>query len=127
MSYVDAQIPVAHQSFVRNTSTPVRHGEAQEGTYADAVTRYVYQVYPANWQSLRPDPINIETLDRTITDLIMDVPDPTVYKDRDKVTIKDKDFIVQGDLTFDDWGNGLQIMSEYDELFGATILIKRVT
>lgn len=127
MAYVDAEIPVLHKEFVSNSGTNLRHGEAAEGTYAEpGVTRYAYQIYPANWQSLRPDPIRLDDLDLSITDLIMDVPDPSVYKNRDQVTIKAKTFIVQGRPEFDDWGNGMQLMGEYDEMFGGTVLIRRV-
>lgn len=127
-SYMDAQIPVEHRVFVPNDpNVPLRHGQAAEGELAEPVTRYAFQIYPANWQSLRPDPINVETLDRTIIDLIMDVPDSSVYKDRDTVMVKGKSFVVQGNPEFDDWGDGLQMMPEYDEFFGGTVLIKRVT
>ena len=125
MAVLEAQIPVEHRSFVPNT-VPGRHGSAQEGSLAEPVTRYVVQVYPANWQSLRPDPINLESLDRNIVDLIVEVPDPEVYKARDTITIRGKSFVVQGQPEFSDFGNGYQMMPEYDDMFGGQVLVRRV-
>jgi hypothetical protein len=112
---------------VENTGSTGRHGSAQEGTLSDPIERFAYQVYPARWQRPVPDPINLEDLDKTVTDLLMDVPDPSVYKQRDTVLINGVSFVVQGLPDFQGWGDGLQIMSEYDDMFGGSILIKRVT
>lgn len=127
MAVLDAQVPVAHRSFVPN-SAPGRHGSAQEGTLSDPVTRYAYQVYPARWQRPVPDPINLEDTGRTITNLLMDVPDPSVYKKRDSVLINGLAYEVQGLPEAEgDWGNGTQLFPEYDDMFGGTVLIRRVT
>lgn len=115
-----------HRVFVPN-SAPVRHGQAAEGTLADPVQRFVYQIYPARWQRPVPDPINIEDLARTETNLLMDVPDSSVYKNQDQVLVKGKAFVVQANPEFESWGDGMQIMSEYDDMFGGTVLIRRVT
>lgn len=127
MAVLDAEVPVAHRVYVENTGGTGRHGSSEEGTLSDPVTRYVYQIYPARWQRPVPDPINIEDLDRSITDLIMDVPDSSVYKQHDTVLIKGISFVVQGLPEFEGWGDGLQIMSSYDDMFGGTVLIRRVT
>jgi hypothetical protein len=113
--------------FVENTGSTGRHGSSQEGTLSAPITRYAYQVYPARWQRPVPDPINLEDLDRSITDLLMDVPDPMVYKRRDTVQINGTSFVVQGLPDFSGWGDGLQIMGDYDDMFGGSVLIKRVT
>lgn len=127
MAVLDAEVPVAHRVYVENTASTGRHGSSEEGTLSAPVTRYVYQIYPARWQRPVPDPINIEDLDRSITDLIMDVPDSSVYKQHDTVLIKGISFVVQGLPEFEGWGDGLQIMSSYDDMFGGTVLIRRVT
>jgi hypothetical protein len=127
VAVLEAEIPVSHRVFVENTSSTGRHGSAQEGTLSDPITRYAYQVYPARWQRPIPDPINLEDLDKTVTDLLMDVPDPSVYKQRDTVLINGVSFVVQGLPDFQGWGDGLQLMGEYDDMFGGSILIKRVT
>ena len=124
MGLLDPQVPVEHRTFVLNT-VPGRHGSATEGTLSDPVTRKIFQVYPVGW--LKGDPINVEDPDRTVTDLVMDVPDSTVYHKRDTVTIHGTSFVVQGLPEFDDWGNGLSYRTEYDHLFGGTVLLKRVT
>lgn len=127
MAVLEAEIPVEHRVFVENSGSTGRHGSSQEGTLSAPITRYAYQVYPARWQRPVPDPINLEELDRTITDLLMDVPDPSVYKQRDTVLINGTSFVVQGLPDFQGWGDGLQIMGEYDDIFGGSVLIKRVT
>lgn len=126
MSVLDAEVPVQHRVFILNTE-PGRHGSSQEGTLSDPIPRFAYQVYPARWQRPIPDPINLEDVARTVTDLVMDVPDPTVYKKQDTVVISGVSFVVQGLPDFMGWGDGLQIMSEYDDMFGGSVLIKRVT
>lgn len=127
MAVLDAEVPVEHYVFTMNTGSG-RHGSSQEGTLATVpIKRFAYQVYPARWQRPVPDPINMEDLARSVVDLLMDVPDPTVYKQRDAVHIKGISFVVQGLPDFTGWGDGLQIMSEYDDMFGGSVLIRRVT
>jgi hypothetical protein len=127
MAVLDAEVPVAHRVFIPNDGTPGRHGSSQEGTYSDPITRYAYQVYPTRWQRPIPDPVDIESLTRTETNLLMDVPDPSVYKKRDQVQVNGFAFEVQGLPDFGGWGDGMQIMSEYDDMFGGSVLIRRVT
>jgi hypothetical protein len=127
MAVVDAEVPVLHRVWVPNSGPVTRHGQASEGTYADPIERFVYQVYPARWQRPVPDPINIEDLARTETNLLMDVPDSSVYKNQDRVLINGVAFVVQGKPEFEDWGDGMQIMSSYDDMFGGQVLIRRVT
>lgn len=126
MAVLAAEVPVEHRVFIPNT-TPGRHGSAQEGTLSDPIDRLAYQIYPARWQRPVPDPINLEDIARTVTDLVMDVPDPSMYKKRDVVLVNGIAFEVQGLPDFTGWGDGLQIMSEYDDMFGGSVLIKRVT
>lgn len=126
MSVLDAEVPVMHRVFIPNTPGG-RHGSATEGTLSDPIERKAFQVYPARWQRLQPDPINVEDVDHAVTELVMDVPDSSVYKQRDTVEINGTSFVVQGLPDFQGWGDGLQIMSEYDDMFGGSVLIKRVT
>jgi hypothetical protein len=127
MSVLEAEVVVQHRVFIENTASTGRHGSSQEGTLSDPIERKVFQIFPARWQRPVPDPINLEDLDRSITDLLMDVPDPSVYKQRDTVLINGVSFVVQGLPDFQGWGDGLQIMSEYDDMFGGSVLIRRVT
>jgi hypothetical protein len=128
MPVLDAEVPVEHRVWVQNSGPQQHHGQASEGTYSEPITRYAYQVYPARWQRPTPDPINIEDLARTDINLLMDVPDATVYKNQDQVLINGTAFVVQGNPGFEDWGDGMQLMSVYDDLLGGgQVLIRRVT
>jgi hypothetical protein len=127
VSLWDAQVVVWHRVFVKNPASTGRHGSAEEGTLSDPIERKVYQVYPARWQRPTPDPINIEDLTNTITNLVMDCPDPSIFKTRDQVLINGVAFLVQGLPAVDaNWGNGTQMLPEYDSLFGGQVLIRRV-
>lgn len=127
MSVLEAQVPIQHRVFVKNNATTGRHGSSEEGTLSAPVQRKVIQVYPARWQRPTPDPINMEDYTRTVTNLVMDVPDPTVYKKRDEVLINGVAFVVQGLPDVDaNWGNGNQMLPQYDDLFGGQVLIRRV-
>lgn len=127
MPVVAAEVPVAHRVFVRNVASTGRHGSAQEGTLSDPITRLVYQVYPMHWRASHADPPDIEDYNRTVTDLLMDVPDPSLYKKRDQVAVNGVSFEVQGLPDMADWSNGTQLFSEYDDLFGGTVHLRRVT
>lgn len=123
MAVLDAEVPVMHRVWVPN-ATPGRHGSAEEGTLADPVPRLAFQVYPMRWQTMHPDQHDTEDAALTTTDMLMDVPDPTVYKKRDSVVVQGLSYVVQG--LPEDWGGG-QIMSEYDSMFGGTVHIRRVS
>lgn len=128
MSVMEAQVPVWHRVFTQNSGSTGRHGSSTEGTLSDPIQRWAYQVYPARWQRPVPDPIDIEDSNRTVTNMLMDVPDPTLYKKGDSVLVNGFSFEVQGFTNMEsDWGNGLQMLPEYDDLFGGQILIRRVT
>lgn len=127
MAVLDAEVPVMHRVWVQNSAPQPRHGQTAEGELSEPVERFVYQIYPARWQRPVPDPINIEDLSRTETNLIMDVPDSSVYKNQDQVLVNGIAFVVQGLPAFEDWGDGRQIMNTYDDMFGGQVLIRRVT
>lgn len=126
MAVLDAEVPIQHRVFVQNT-TGARHGQKSEGTHAPAVTRYAYQVYPMHWRNPHTDPIQVEDVARTVTDLLIDVPDPSVYKKRDMVLINGIAFDVQGLPDEAEWGGGTMLFKEYDDMFGGTVHVRRVT
>lgn len=128
MAVWDAQVSVMHRVFTANTVSTGRHGGVREGTLSDPIQRWAYHVYPARWQRPVPDPIDLEDTDRTVTNMLMDVPDPTVYKKLDSVLVNGFQFEVQGFANMEgNWGNGTQMFPSYDSLFGGTVLIRRVT
>lgn len=122
MAVLEAEIPVAHRVFVPGGGTG-RHGSAQEGTLSDPITRYAYQMYPKRWGTPRNDVTTPEIEAVTSTDMMLDVPDATVYKKRDTVEINGVSYVVQGRP--EDW-EGAQMMPEYDGLFGGTVLMRRI-
>lgn len=127
MSVPDAQVVIQHRVFVKNPASTGRHGSAEGGSLSEPVERKIIQVYPARWQRPTPDPISIEDYTQTVTNLVMDVPDPKIYKKRDEVLINGTAFLVQGLPDVDaNWGDGTQIFPEYDDMFGGQVLIRRV-
>lgn len=80
-------------------------------------------MYPKRWGAPRPDISTEEVTALTDTDMMLDVPDATVYKRRDTVEINGISYVVQGRP--EDWADD-QIMSEYDDMFGGTVLVRRV-
>jgi hypothetical protein len=129
MAVLEAQVPVMHRVFVQNTGNTGRHGSAAEGTLSDPIARYALDVYPAHWaRGVTLDPVDIDTAARTVIDMLMDVPDPSVYKKRDEVLINGIAFVVQGlpEIT-GDWAEGMMPLPEYDDMFGGVVHIRRVT
>lgn len=129
MAILDATVPVQHRVFIPNVASTGRHGSAAEGELSDPVQRFAYQVYPAHQGgTVTFDPVNIETAARVITDLFMDVDDPSVYKKHDEVQINGIAYVVQGLPVADNqWGDGTQLFSEYDDMFGGLVHIRRVS
>lgn len=125
MAVLRAQVPIQHRSFIPNTD-PVRHGQAGEGTLADPVQRFAIQIYPMSWTNPDQDPITIDAAGRTVTDLLVDVEDPSIYKKNDEILINDVSFVVQGLPGFDDVALGP--LPEFDDLLGGgTVHVRRVT
>lgn len=122
MAVLDAEVPVMHRVFVLGTNTG-RHGSAQEGTLSDPIPRFAYQIYAKRWGTPRTDITTTEIEVGTTTDMLLDVPDATVYKKRDTVEISGVSYEVQGRP--EDWA-GDQMMPDYDDMFGGTVLIRRV-
>lgn len=129
MAVVEALVPVQHRVFVQNVASTGRHGSAAEGELSAPIQRFALDVYPAHWnRGVTLDPIDIDTAARTVTDMLMDVPDPSVYKKRDEVSINGIAFVVQGlpEIT-GDWAEGMMPFPQYDDMFGGVVHIRRVT
>jgi hypothetical protein len=75
----------------------------------------------------RVDPISIEYVERTIVDLILEVPDATVYNKLDNVEVNDgtewQTYSVQGQPV--SWSDGLP-WQRYAQIFGGTVHVRRV-
>lgn len=129
MPVFPAQIPIQHQVFVfevDGSNNPVLDADGNpKGSLADPVTRMIIGIQQLG--DGRVDPISVEYVERTITDLILEVPDPTLYKKLDRVLVNNSiewlAFEVQNRFT--SWSNGLP-WQRYSKLFGGTVHVRRV-
>lgn len=123
---MNPEVVVLHRVFVPNSGPQTRHGMTDEGTLSDPITRYAFQFYPARWQRPVPDPVDTEDYDRSISNMILDTPEPSMYKKRDQIEVDGVAYLVQGRPEAESWSNGNQLMSQYDSFFGGQILVRRV-
>lgn len=125
MAVLPATVPIQHRVWTANTD-PVRHGQSGEGTLAEPVQRFAIQVYPMSWTNPDQDPITVDAAGRTVTDLLVDVEDPSLYKKNDEILINGVSFVVQGLPGFDDVAMGP--LPEFEDLLGGgTVHVRRVT
>lgn len=126
MPVLPATITIQHQVF---TTTGTDEHNNPIGTLADPVDRSVIGVYQfgADHDHGEVDPISVEYAARTIIDMVLQVPDPTLYKKWDNVLIFDGDnwiaFEVQGRPV--DWRLGIP-WPRYGGLFGGIVHARRV-
>lgn len=122
MAVFPAKIPIKH--YVYTGSTDDAHGNPTP-TYASPVTRLIIGVQQLG--DGRVDPISVEYVERTIIDLIIQVPDPTLYKKLDNIgfnnTVEWLLYEVQGQPV--SWSDGLPFQ-RYAPLFGGTLHVRRV-
>lgn len=122
MPILPATIQIQHQ--VYNPSGTDAHGNPT-GTLADPVTRYIIGIQQLH--DGRVDPISVEFVERTIVDLILEVPTPRLYKKLDRVLVNNGNewlaYEVQGQPV--SWSNGLP-WQRYSGLFGGTVHVRRV-
>jgi hypothetical protein len=129
VSVLPANIAIQHQVWVWEVDgqgNPVLDGDGNpQGSLAAPVTRYIIGIQQLH--DGRVDPISIEYVERTITDLILEVPDPTLYKKLDRVLVdttgEQAAYEVQGRPV--NWRIGLP-WQHYANLFGGTVHVRRV-
>lgn len=121
MSIVGANIHVQHQVWM-STGTKDSHGRVIY-THGPVIPRMVEAIYPLHMRPRR-DPVTVEYEARTETDLLMDVPDATVYNKNDRVVVGGKSYLVQNDPR--NWG-GDDPFGFDSTMFGGTVHLKRVT
>lgn len=115
----DPTIPVLHKIWVPS-------GPRGAGDFAEPIPRWAYSVAPMQtWRAPRTDPIDVEALARTIADILIDVPDPEVYKKLDSVLIHGISYEIQGQPESMDWDKDMPI-PDYSHMFGAIIHARRV-
>ena len=116
------QIEIQHQIFtVTGTDS---HGNPT-GALSDPIIRYIIGIQQLG--DGRVDPISVEYVERTIIDLILQVPDPTLYKKLDNILVNNGTewlaYEVQGRPV--SWSNGLP-WQRYAPIFGGTVHVRRV-
>jgi hypothetical protein len=95
------------------------------GELSDPIIRMIIGIQQLN--DGRVDPISIEYVERTIIDLLLEVPDPKLYKKLDNVLVNNG---VEW-LTYEvqnrpvSWSNGLP-WQRYASIFGGTVHVRRV-
>lgn len=123
MSVLDAEIPIYHQVFIPPLGGV---GRNNPGSLSDPILRFVYSVAPmASWGSVRADPIDVDAVARTVQDILIDVPDPSLYKKLDTVVIQGVSYEIQGQPDQNDWGANMPF-ADYDDMFGAVVHARRV-
>lgn len=122
MPIFPASVPIQHQVF-SVTGTDAHNNPV--GELAAPVTRYIIGIQQLH--DGKVDPISIEFVERTIVDLILEVPDPKLYKKLDRVLVNNGNewlaYEVQGQPV--SWSNGLP-WQRYAPLFGGTVHVRRV-
>jgi|SRR5581483_7171482 len=122
MPVFPATIEIQHQVF-QDTGTDA-HGNPT-GALSAPVTRFIIGIQQLH--DGRVDPISVEFVERTIIDLILEVPDPTLYKKLDRVLVNNGTewlaYEVQNRPV--NWANGLP-WQRYSGLFGGTVHVRRV-
>jgi hypothetical protein len=122
MPIFPASIEILHQIFtVTGTDS---HGNPV-GSLSEPITRLIIGIQQLG--DGRVDPISIEYVERTITDLILEVPDPTLYKKLDSVSVYNGvewlAYEVQGKPV--SWSRGLP-WQRYSSIFGGTVHVRLV-
>lgn len=122
LSVLPTNITIQHQVF-NATGTDAHNNPI--GELEAPVTRLIIGIQQLH--DGRVDPISVEYVERTIIDLIIQVPDPTLYKKLDRVLVNNGAewlaYEVQNRPV--SWSNGLP-WQRYAGLFGGTVHVRRV-
>jgi hypothetical protein len=122
MTLLDADKDIGHQVCI-STGTD-SHGNETFGYPNPPIPRKAIAIYPESWARPRPDPVDVETLARTMTNLLIDVPDATIFKKNDRILIFGKSFRVQNDPR--NWGSDAPFGLDAS-MFGGTVHVERTT
>jgi len=121
MTTLLANIAVQHQVW-GDTGTKDSHNRTIY-THGPIIKRMAIAIYPLH-RIARRDPTTVEYEARTETDLLVDVPDATVYHKNDRVLLKGTAYLVQNEPR----NHGGDDPFGFDKtLFGGTVHLKRVT
>jgi hypothetical protein len=122
MPIFPASIPIQHYVWTQ-TGTDAHNNPV--GSLAAPVTRMIIGIQQLG--DGRVDPISVEYVERTIVDLILEVPTPSLYKKLDNVAVNNGvewlTYEVQGQPV--SWSDGLP-WQRYAQIFGGTVHVRRV-
>jgi len=122
MTIFDANLDIDHQAVVATGIDT--HGNETFGYPNPPVARKAIAIYPISWTRPRRDPVEVETVARTETQLLVDVPDATIYKKNDRVFIFGESFKVENRPR--NWGDDAPFGLDAS-MFGGTVHVLRVT
>lgn len=122
MPIFPCQVEIQHQVWTQ-TGTDAHNNPV--GELSDPIPRMIIGIQQLN--DGRVDPISIEYVERTIIDLLLEVPDPTLYKKLDNVLVNNGTewltYEVQNRPV--SWSNGFP-WQRYKSIFGGTVHVRRV-
>jgi hypothetical protein len=122
MPVFPCSVEIQHQIWTQ-TGTDAHNNPV--GSLSDPIVRMIIGIQQLN--DGRVDPISIEYVERTIIDLLLEVPDPTLYKKLDNVLVNNGTewlaYEVQNRPV--SWSNGLP-WQRYASIFGGTVHVRRV-
>lgn len=129
MPVFPASVPIRHQVYlaaVDSSGNQILDADGNPtGALSNSVTRYIIGIQQLH--DGRVDPISVEYVERSIIDLILEVPDPTLYKKLDRVLVNNGTewlaYEVQNRPV--SWAQGFP-WQRYSRLFGGTVHIRRV-
>lgn len=124
-SVLPATIQIQHQVYTVDGGTDARGNPT--GTLADPVNRNVIGFYRLDWAGPHPDPISVDYLARTITELLMLTHEPGVYKKLDRVLLNDgtKNLAYEVQNRPIPWSAGFT-WSNYSSMLAGEVHIRRV-
>lgn len=122
MPIFPTDVQIQHQVFTPN-GTDAHNNPI--GTLAAPVIRNIIGIQQLG--DGRVDPISVDFVERTIVDLILQVPNPKLFKKLDRVLVNNGiewlAYEVQGQPV--SWSNGLP-WQRYASIFGGTVHVRRV-
>jgi hypothetical protein len=123
MPIFPTSVEIQHLQWVKDGSTDADGNPT--GAFSDPVVRLIIGIQQLG--DGRVDPISVEYVERTITDLLLQVPDTTPYKKLDRVLVNNGvewlAYEVQNRPV--SWSNGLP-WQRYSQIFGGTVHVRRV-
>ena len=94
MTLIPALIPFQHLVW-SPTGVKDDHGN-DPGKMSDPIDHKAIEIHPLHWRNPHVDPISADYMDRTETDILIEVEEPGLYKKLDQVIVNGIDYDVQG-------------------------------